>query len=296
MTEEAKVQQQFKEETNKIPSQKQEVNPGKESEMYPRPIYDADWYRPSQRLKDKVAIITGGDSGIGRSIAILYAREECDSVIVYLKNHEDAEETKKCVEKYGRKCVPIAGDLGDPKFCKEVIEKTITEFKKLDILINHAGYQLTKESLEDISDEQLEYTFRTNVFSMFYLTKAALKHMEEGSTIINTTSVTSYKGKKELLDYSASKGAITSFTRSLAINLAPKKIRVNGVAPGPIWTPFIPSSFPKEKVEHFGSHSLLGRAGQPIECATSYVFLASLESSFMTGQILHPNGGSIINT
>jgi NAD(P)-dependent dehydrogenase (short-subunit alcohol dehydrogenase family) len=240
-------------------------------------------------------LITGGDSGIGRSVAILYAREGADVAIVYLNEDTDARETKKLVELEGRKCLTIAGDIGDEQFCKQAVDETIKTFGHLDILVNNAAEQHPQESIENISAEQLERTFRTNIFSMFFLTKAALPHLKEGSVIINTTSVTAYKGSPQLLDYSATKGAIVAFTRSLSQGLVEKGIRVNGVAPGPIWTPLIPSTFPAEKVESFGAQVPMQRAGQPEEVAPSYVFLASDDSTYMTGQILHPNGGSVIN-
>lgn len=283
-----------------IPPQQQSTHPGSEKKMDPPPQYDNKaYYKGAEKLKGKIALITGGDSGIGRSVSILFAREKADVAIVYLKHHEDANETKKLVEEEGQKCVLICGDVSDRDFCKKAIDATLKEFGRdqLDILVNHAGVQYWQEDLRDISPDQLEKTFKTNVFSFFYLTQFALDHMKEHNQccIINTTSVTAYKGKKEMIDYSATNGAITTFTRSLSQNLAPKGIRVNGVAPGPIWTPFIPSSMPEDKVKEFGKHTALGRPGQPFECATCYVFLASEDSSFMTGQILHPNGGAIVN-
>ncbi|MBW4576063.1 MAG: SDR family oxidoreductase [Aphanothece sp. CMT-3BRIN-NPC111] len=277
------------------PAQHQEQQPGIESEMTPRPKADDPQYRGSGKLQDKVALITGGDSGIGRAVAIAFAKEGADVAIGYLNEHDDAKETKKLVEEQGRKCVTIPGDIGDEKFCQQVVQQTIGEFGKLDILVNNAAEQHPQESIEDISAEQLERTFRTNIFSMFYLTKAALKHLKEGSTIVNTTSVTAYKGNPQLLDYSSTKGAIVAFTRSLSKSLVEKGIRVNGVAPGPIWTPLIPATFPEEKVAQFGAQVPMKRAGQPEELAPSYVFLASDDSSYMSGQILHPNGGDVVN-
>ncbi len=280
-------QQQF-------PAQRQQ-QPGSEADMTPKPKTNADWYRGSEKLKGKVALITGGDSGIGRSVAILYAREGADVAIVYLDEHHDAEETKRLVEREGRRCLTIAGDVGDEEFCRTVVEKTIQQFGRVDVLVNNAGEQHVQQKLEDISREQLERTFRTNIFAQFFMTKAALPHMEAGSAIVNTTSVTAYRGNKTLIDYSSTKGAIVAFTRSLAQSLAEREIRVNGVAPGPIWTPLIPATFPEQKTEKFGANKPLERAGQPEEVAPCYVFLASHDSSYMTGQVLHPNGGDIIN-
>ncbi|MBD2167411.1 SDR family oxidoreductase [Calothrix membranacea FACHB-236] len=273
----------------------QQQPPGKESEMQPKPKADDAKYQGSGKLKDKVALITGGDSGIGRAVAIAFAKEGADVAIVYLNEHDDAKETKHLIEQQGRRAVAIAGDIGDENFCQHTIQQTIDEFGKLDILVNNAAEQHPQESIEDITKEQLERTFRTNIFSMFFLTKAALKHLREGSAIINTTSVTAYKGNPQLLDYSSTKGAIVAFTRSLSKSLVEKGIRVNAVAPGPIWTPLIPSTFPEEKVENFGKQVPMKRAGQPEEVAPSYVFLASDDSSYMSGQILHPNGGDVVN-
>jgi len=278
------------------PPQHQDKQPGIEAEMSPKPKADNPVQLGSNKLSDKVALITGGDSGIGRAVAFAYAKEGADIVITYLNEHEDANDTKRYIEyNYGRRCIAMAGDIGDEKFCQELIQKTVTTFGHLEILVNNAAEQHPVESLEQISSEQLERTFRTNIFSYFYLTKAALPYLKEGSSIINTTSVTAYKGSPELLDYSATKGAIVAFTRSLSQALIEKGIRVNGVAPGPIWTPLIPASFDEEKVEHFGEQVPMKRAGQPEEIAPSYVFLASKDASYITGQILHPNGGTIIN-
>jgi len=277
------------------PPQEQNQQPGIESEMTPKPQADDSNYRGSDKLKNKVALISGGDSGIGRAVAIAYAKEGADVAIVYLSEHDDAKQTKHLVEKQGRRCVTIAGDIGSEKFCQQAVDQTVAELGKLDILVNNAAEQHPQESIADISADQLERTFRTNIFSMFYLTKAALPHFQEGSTIINTTSVTAYKGNPQLLDYSSTKGAIVAFTRSLSQSLIQKGIRVNGVAPGPIWTPLIPATFPEEKVERFGKQVPMQRAGQPEEVAPSFVFLASDDSSYMSGQILHPNGGEIVN-
>jgi len=242
-----------------------------------------------------VALITGADSGIGRAVAIAFAKEGADVAILYLNEHDDAKETKKLVEAQGRRAVTIAGDIGDEAFAQQAVQQTVDEFGKLDILINNAAEQHPQDSIEDITKEQLERTFRTNIFSMFFLTKAALKHLKEGSAIINTTSVTAYQGNKQLLDYSSTKGAIVAFTRSLSQNLVSKGIRVNAVAPGPIWTPLIPSTFPPEKVESFGKEVPMQRPGQPEEVAPSYVFLASDDASYMSGQVLHPNGAEVVN-
>ena len=278
-----------------MPRQQQDEQPGRESEMRPQPVADDAGYRGSGKLKNKVALITGGDSGIGRAVAILYAREGADVAVSYLNEHEDAEETRRLVEKEGRRCLTIGGDIGDESFCRDLVEQTVRELGRLDILVNNAAEQHPQDGIEKISAEQLERTFRTNIYSMFFLTKAALRHLREGSTIINTTSVTAYKGSPELLDYSSTKGAIVAFTRSLSQSLIEKGIRVNGVAPGPIWTPLIPSTFPPEKVETFGSNVPMKRPGQPEEVAPAYVFLASDDSSYLAGQILHPNGGEVVN-
>jgi NAD(P)-dependent dehydrogenase (short-subunit alcohol dehydrogenase family) len=277
------------------PPQQQECRPGLESEMTPRPRAEDPGYRGSGKLREKVSMIRGGDSGIGRAVAIAFAREGADVAILYLNEHKDAEETKRLVEEEGRRCVTIAGDVGEERFCRDAVERVVGEFRRLDILINNAAEQHPQETIEKITADQLERRFRTNIFSMFFMTKAALPHLKEGNAIVNTTSVTAYKGSATLLDYSSTKGAIVAFTRSLSQAIAERKIRVNGVAPGPIWTPLIPSTFPEEKVESFGSNVPLKRAGQPEEVAPSYVFLASDDSSYMTGQIIHPNGGMVVN-
>jgi len=276
---------------------KQEEVPGKEYKMHPLPQYDdKEYYKGSDKLKDKVALITGGDSGIGRSVSILFAREGCDVAIVYLpEEQKDADLVKKLVEEEGRKCVLIPGDVRSSDFCKKAVEETVNKLGKLDILVNNAGVQTVKEDLKDITDEQIENTFKTNIFAYLYMAREAVKHIpHETGAIINTSSVTCYKGKDVLLDYSATKGAITAFTRSLAMNLADKGIRVNCVAPGPIWTPLIPSTFSKEQIENFGKSTPLGRAGQPFECATAYVYLASKDSSYVSGQTIHINGGEVV--
>lgn len=268
---------------------------GKEHKMTPEPEVIRKGYKGSDKLKDKVAIITGGDSGIGRSIAVHFAREGAEVAIVYHENHKDAQETRKLVEKEGKECLLIAGDIGDEDFCKEVVRKVVEEFGRVNVLVNNAAEQHPEKSLEQIDMSTMERTFRTNIFSMFYLTKHALKHMSSGDSIVNCTSVTAYRGSQELLDYSSTKGAITAFTRSLSKNLASKGIRVNGVAPGPIWTPLIPSTFSEDKIKSFGKDTPLGRPGQPSEVAPSFVFLACDDASYMTGQVLHPNGGDIVN-
>jgi NAD(P)-dependent dehydrogenase (short-subunit alcohol dehydrogenase family) len=277
------------------PPQHQQQQPGREHKMRPRPKAENEKQRGTGKLRGKVAIITGGDSGIGRAVGIAFAKEGADIAIVYLEENKDASETKRLVEQTGRKCITMAGDVGQEEFCRKAVEQVIKSLGRLDILVNNAAEQHPQESIEKISAEQLERTFRTNIFSFFFMTKAAMKHLKKGAAIINTTSVTAYKGSSHLLDYSSTKGAITAFTRSLSQALADKDIRVNGVAPGPIWTPLIPSTFPAKKVETFGSDVPLGRPGQPEEVAPSFVFLASDDSSYMTGQILHPNGGTVIN-
>lgn len=284
--------------TNKpkqISPQTQENQPGEESQMTPRPQAESESHHPSGRLQSKVALITGGDSGIGRAVAIAFAKEGADVAVAYLNEHRDAQETKARVEELGRRCTLLAGDIGESSVCNTWIERTINELGRLDILVNNAAEQHPKSSLAEISDEQLERTFRTNIFAQFYLTRAALPHLKKGAVIINTTSVTAYRGSEQLLDYSSTKAAIVGFTRALAKNLAKAGIRVNAVAPGPIWTPLIPATFSKEKVESFGQDVPLGRPGQPEEVAPCYVFLASDESSYITGQVLHPNGGEVVN-
>jgi NAD(P)-dependent dehydrogenase (short-subunit alcohol dehydrogenase family) len=266
--------------------------PGHESQLDPKP----DWeprYPGSGRLKDKVALITGADSGIGRAVAALFAREGADIAILYLCEHDDAAETKRIVEKEGRKAITIAGDLGNKAFCEDAVRKTIEQLGRLDVLVNNAGEQHYDEDIREISEEQLKRTFQTNIFGMFFLTQAALPHLKKGSTIINCTSETTYKGSPGLLDYSSTKGAILGFTRSLAKNLIEKGIRVNGVAPGPIWTPLNPSGGqPPEKIPEFGKKTPMGRPGQPNEVAPSFLFLACEDSSYMAGQVLHPDGGN----
>lgn len=275
--------------------QEQPRQPGIESKMRPRP---EAWPKTSARgpkLAGRVAVISGGDSGIGRAVAIAFATEGADVAILYLNEHDDARETVKTIESEGRKALAIAGDIGDERFCQRAIRQIVKKFSRLDIVVNNAAEQHPQDDLGKISRQQLERTFRTNVFAFFFLTTAALPHLKRGSSIINTSSVTAYRGSASLIDYSATKGAIVSFTRSLAHSVVKRGIRVNAVAPGPIWTPLIPATFPGEKVETFGSDVPLGRTGQPNEVAPCYVFLASDDASYITGQVLHPNGGEIVN-
>lgn len=278
-----------------VERQHQDKQPGIEQEMTPRPIYDNG--EPGYgRLEGKVAIITGGDSGIGRAVAISYAKEGADVVIVYLDEHEDARQTEEDIKKYGKEALLIATDISVEENCRKIIDQTLEKFHKIDILVNNAAVQYVQHNIEDISAEQLEYTFRVNIFSQFYLTKFAVPHLKEGSSIINTASITAYRGNQELMDYSSTKGAIISFTRALSQSLVKKGIRVNAVAPGPVWTPLIPASFDAEKVAEFGKNTPIGRTAQPVEISPSYVFLASNDGVFFTGQVLHPNGGSVVNT
>lgn len=266
-----------------------------EYKMKPEPREDKPEQPGTNKLRGKTAFITGGDSGIGKAVAVLFAKEGADIIINYLNEHRDAKETKKIIEHYGSKCLLIPGDISTEKFCVAAIQKGVKEFGKIDILVNNAATQFEQESIEQISSKQLLKTFSTNIFSMFWLTKAALPYMKEGSCIVNTTSVTAYRGSSTLIDYSTTKGAIVSFTRSLSANLIERGIRVNAVAPGPIWTPLIPSSFKPSKTAKHGSDSPMKRAGEPAEVAPCYLFLASEDASYITGQVLHPNGGEIIN-
>lgn len=277
------------------PAQEQSRQPGRESEMTPQPKSEDQKHHGTGKLNRKVALITGGDSGIGRAVAISFAREGADIAIAYLEEHNDAEETQRLVEQEGRRCVRIPGDVGYHEHCLHAVDSVLRELGRLDILVNNAAQQQPQDSLDKITPTQLERTFRTNIFSYFFMAQAALPHLSEGASIINTTSVTAYKGSSHLLDYASTKGAIVAFTRSLSLALAEQKIRVNAVAPGPIWTPLIPSTFPPERVATFGSDVPLKRAGQPEEVAPSYVFLASDDASYITGQVLHPNGGTIVN-
>lgn len=276
-----------------FPPQHQNRAPGLEHEMDPAPDYEPR-FPGSGRLTDKVAIITGGDSGIGRATAVLYAREGADVAILYYDEDQDAQKTKELVEREGRRALLIKTDVRSKAACKDAVEKTVAEFGKLDILVNNAAHQQQAEDLRDISEEQLAQTFETNIYGYFYMTQAALDHLKSGAAIVNVTSVNSYKGNDTLIDYSATKGAITAFTRSMSANLVEKGIRVNGVAPGPIWTPFIPIAMSAEQVAEFGSQVPMKRAGQPNEVASALLFLACDDSTYFSGQVLHPNGGTIV--
>jgi len=278
-----------------LPPQHQNTQPGRQGEMQPQPRSDAEQYRGSGKLQGKVAIITGGDSGIGRSVAISFAKEGADVVIVYLEETEDAHHTRDRVVAQGVRCLPLKGDVGSETFCREVVETTVREFGQIDVLVNNAAEQHPCEDFTELSREQLERTFRTNLFSMFDIVRNALPHLKEGACIINTTSVTAYRGNPHLVDYSATKGAIVAFTRSLSLALIERGIRVNAVAPGPIWTPLIPATFDEDHVAHFGSNVPMKRPGQPDEVSPSYVFLASADASYISGQVLHPNGGEPVN-
>lgn len=283
----------MKEQENKkqsFPPQEQET-PGYQDQMQPEPVTIRDSYKGSEKLKGKVALITGGDSGIGRSVAVHFAREGADVAIVYLEEEEDAKKTEAMVRKEGQMCILIKGNIQDRNFCKECVEKTFYHYGKLNILINNAAEQHPTDDLQQIDLDLTESTFKTNILAMFYLSLPALEKMGSGDSIINTTSITAYQGREALIDYSSTKGAIVSFTRALSKNVAGKNIRVNAVAPGPIWTPLIPATFPAEKVKNFGQDTPLGRAGQPAECGPAYVFLASEDASFITGQVIHINGG-----
>ncbi len=277
------------------PPQHQERQPGREREMKPRPASRVADYLPAGKLRDQIALVTGGDSGIGRAVCVAFAKEGADVAIVYLSEREDAKETKELVEQQGRRCLLLKGDVGRHDFCRQAVGRTVDAFSRLDILVNNAAEQHPVEEFEEISDEQLHHTFQTNIFGYFYMAHEALQYLGPGGRIINTTSVTAYEGHPRLIDYSATKGAIVAFTRSLALALAKRDIRVNGVAPGPIWTPLIPATFSEDHVAEFGANTAMGRPGQPDEVAPCFVFLASDDSSYMTGQVVHPNGGRIVN-
>ena len=280
-------------------AQHQNHHPGFEYEMTPTPIYyDENYTQTGDLLKDKVAIITGGDSGIGRAVSIAYAYQGADIVIIYYNESKDAEDTKKLIEAIGRKCTLISGDISDVNFCRTSVEKVISQYNKIDILVNNSAVQYECKDFKQITDDQFDKTIKTNIYGTFYMTREALKHMKSGGSIINTASVTAYAGNEKLVDYSMTKGAIVALTRSLSTQLAKNKsgIRINAVAPGPIWTPLIPSSFAENEIPQFGLNTPLGRAGQPIDCAGAYVFLASDSASYITGQTIHINGGEIVNS
>jgi NAD(P)-dependent dehydrogenase (short-subunit alcohol dehydrogenase family) len=280
----------------KLRKPQEQSRPGVESKLDPQPVFDYPEVKGSGKMKGKVAVITGGDSGIGRAVAILFAKEGADIAALYLNEHNDAKETKRIIEEvYGRKCQLIDGDIGKEKFCVNAIRKVKKKFGRIDVLVNNAAMHYEDESIQDVTAKELERTFSTNIFSMFYLTKEALKIMPKNSSIINTTSVTAYRGSPTLINYASTKGAIVSFTRSLAASLVEKNIRVNAVAPGPIWTPLIAASFDKKKVAQHGSQAPMKRAGEPVEVAPCYLFLACRDSAYMSGQVLHPNGGEIVN-
>ena len=282
--------------TQKLPfPPQQQRQPGRESEMVPRPYSIRDSYRPAGKLMGKTALITGGDSGIGRAVAAAFAMEGSDVAIIYRDEAEDAYDTMKMVEQLGKRCLTLSGDVGQQAFCQEAVLRTVNCFGSLDILVNNAAEQHVQARLEDITEDQLLRTFRTNIFSCFFLTKAALPYLKNGSAIINTTSVTAYEGHDQLMDYSVTKGAMVTFTRSLSQNLVGLGIRVNAVAPGPVWTPLIPASFNPAHIAQFGANTPMKRAGQPAELAPAYVFLACDDSSYMTGQVIHVNGGTIVN-
>ena len=281
-------------ETTRKP-QAQDRQPGREQEMEPKPQAEMRNYRGAGKLDGKIALISGGDSGIGRAVAIGFAKEGADVAITYLDEHEDAQETIRLIEAEGRRATAVPGDIGNSDFSRELVRQVVAAFGRIDILVNNAAEQHQVEQLEKLSDEQLERTFRTNIFGQFFLTRAALPEMPEGSAIINTTSVTAYQGNPTLVDYASTKGAIVGFTRSLSKQLEKRKIRVNAVAPGPIWTPLIPASYSAEKTAKHGQQAPMGRAGEPDEVAPAYIFLASGDASYFSGQVLHPNGGAVVN-
>ncbi|MGY4691286.1 SDR family oxidoreductase [Salibacterium sp. K-3] len=281
--------------TNRQPAQTQPSQPGIEASMNPLPIQPGE-YQGVGKLSGKTALVTGGDSGIGRAVSMVYAKEGANVAVVYYNEHSDAEETKQLIEAEGVQCLLIPGDIKDEAFCKDIVQQTVNTFGTLDIVVNNAAVQYVRNDISEITTEQLEETFQTNFFSYFHVTKAAIPFMKEGGSIISTTSINAYRGHPQLIDYSAAKGAIVSFTRSLAQPLVQKGIRINMVAPGPVWTPLIPSTFPADQVAQFGTNSPMGRPGQPSEHAGIYVFLASEESSYMTGQAVHINGGEFISS
>jgi len=278
-----------------LPPQHQERQPGREGEMEPKPQYIRDDYRGSDKLRGRAAIVTGGDSGIGRAVAVHFAREGADVLIAYLEEDDDAQATRALVEQEGVRCEQFRGDLGDPGTAEAVVERAVATFGRLDIVVNNAAEQHAVQELADITPEHWERVFRTNIHAYFYLTRAAAPKLGQGASIINTTSVNAYKGNGHLIAYASTKGAIVAFTRSIALSMIDRGVRVNGVAPGPVWTPLIPATFPAEAVKSFGSQVPMQRPAQPAEIAPSYVFLASEDASYMTGQVLHPNGGSVVN-
>ena len=275
------------------PAQEQDHQPGDEREMHPKPRYEPRC-PGAGRLEGKVALITGGDSGIGRAVAALFAREGARIAIVYLEETEDARATQDIVEAEGSECFTIEGDVGDPAFCRHATEQVVQRFGRLDVLVNNAAEQHEQDDVRDISPAQIDRTFRTNVYGYFFMTQAALEHMRDGAAIVNTASITAYRGSDHLMDYASTRGAVVAFTRSLAKSLVERRIRVNGVAPGPIWTPLIPASFDADKVAKFGTNTPMGRPGEPNEVAPCHLFLACEDSSYMTGQVLHPNGGDLM--
>lgn len=279
-----------------LPPQRQSHQPGRENEMHPRPASAMEGWKPSGKLAGQVAIVSGGDSGIGRAVAIGFAKEGADVAILYLDEQEDAQDTKRRIEAEGRRCLAIAGDIGDPGFCQDAVKQVVAKLGRLDIVVNNAAEQHESKDFAEIPVQQVERTFRTNILGVMWLTKAALPHLKEGAAIINTTSVTAYKGSPQLVDYASTKGAIVAFTRSLSMQLNDRRIRVNAVAPGPIWTPLIPASFDETRTAQHGQGAPMERAGQPDEVAPSYIFLASaMDSGYISGQVLHPNGGTVVN-